>query len=139
MASSTAAKECAQKGCTNPANKHCGKCGLVHYCSRECQQAAWPTHKWFCNSCVRIAHPSEQDDDDGRGARLVALKPFKEGDELARERPFARIAHKDSIHGSEAEAKAHGERLWDEHVKTMKPGVERDLLVDLNSTESGFQ
>lgn len=134
MSSPTAAKECAQKGCTNPANKHCGKCGLVHYCSRECQQAAWPTHKWFCNPCVRIAHASEQDDDDGRGARLVALKPFKEGDELARERPFARMSHGDSIHASDEEAKAHGEGLWDEHVKTMKPGVERDLLFSLSDT-----
>ena len=124
--------QCAQNGCTNAATKHCGKCGLVHYCSRECQQAAWSTHKWVCSPCVRIAHPSEQDVDDGRGARLVALKPFKEGDELARERPFARIAHGDSIHASDAEAKAHGEALWDTHVKTMKSGVERDLLYSLS-------
>jgi len=123
---------CEREGCTNAARSHCGKCGVVHYCGRECQQAAWPVHKWFCNPCVRIARGPTSGADDGRGARLVALKRFTEGDELARERPFARIAHKDSIHASDEEAKRHGEALWDEYVETIKPGVQRDLLFGLS-------
>lgn len=126
-----AARACEREGCTKAARSHCGKCGVVHYCSRECQQAAWPVHKWFCNPCVRIARGPASGEDDGRGARLVALKRFTEGDELSRERPFARIAHKDSIHASAEEAKMHGEGLWDGHVTTMSTGVERDLLYGL--------
>lgn len=125
------ARVCEREGCTNAALSHCGKCRLVHYCGRECQQAAWSTHKWTCSPCVRIAKGVASGEDDGRGARLVAVKSFKEGDELARERPFARIAHKDSIHGTEAEAKRHGEALWDDHVTTMSPGAARDLLYGL--------
>ncbi len=28
---------------------YCGKCKSAYYCSRECQAAAWPTHKKVCN------------------------------------------------------------------------------------------
>jgi hypothetical protein len=126
-----ATRACEREGCTNAARSHCGKCRAVHYCGRECQQAAWPAHKWLCNPCVRIARGPASGVDDGRGARLVALKQFKEGDELARERPFARIAHADSVHATEAEAKRWGEGLWDDHVTTMSPGAERDLLYGL--------
>jgi len=126
-----ATRACEREGCTNAARSHCGKCRAVHYCGRECQQAAWPAHKWLCSPCVRIARGPASGVDDGRGARLVALKKFKEGDELARERPFARIAHADSVHATDAEAKRWGEGLWDAHVPTMSPGVERDLLYGL--------
>jgi hypothetical protein len=126
-----ATRACEREGCTNAARSHCGKCRAVHYCGRECQQAAWPAHKWLCNPCVRIARGPASGVDDGRGARLVALKQFKEGDELARERPFARIAHADSVHATEAEAKRWGEGLWDDHVTTMSPGAARDLLYGL--------
>ncbi|KAJ6567147.1 hypothetical protein B0H19DRAFT_720409 [Mycena capillaripes] len=26
----------------------CSRCKLIHYCGRECQKAAWPTHKLVC-------------------------------------------------------------------------------------------
>lgn len=26
----------------------CGRCGLVSYCSKQCQKQAWPTHKQWC-------------------------------------------------------------------------------------------
>lgn len=118
--------------CGGAARSHCSKCNTVHYCGRECQLAAWPIHKWVCNSCVRIAKGPADGADDGRGARLVALKGFKEGNELVRERPFARIEHERAIAGSDAEAKRHGEAMWDAHVLTMPPGPERDLLYGLS-------
>jgi len=40
--------------CENPQKwnfqkfKHCARCGLEYYCSRECQVAAWTDHKQRC-------------------------------------------------------------------------------------------
>lgn len=31
--------------------KHCGKCKIVRYCSRECQAKNWSSHKQVCASC----------------------------------------------------------------------------------------
>ena len=34
--------------CQAPKAKHrCGKCGVTHYCSVECQERDWPRHKIF--------------------------------------------------------------------------------------------
>ena len=36
--------------------RKCGGCGVVRYCSGECQKAAWPGHK---KECRRAADPDE--------------------------------------------------------------------------------
>lgn len=39
---------CSALGCANEASKHCGRCKVAHYCSRECQTQDFPTHKISC-------------------------------------------------------------------------------------------
>lgn len=39
---------CSAFGCSNEASKHCAKCKVAHYCSRECQIRDFPTHKVSC-------------------------------------------------------------------------------------------
>ena len=39
---------CAALGCANEASKHCAKCKVAHYCSRQCQVQDFPTHKVSC-------------------------------------------------------------------------------------------
>lgn len=41
---------CSALGCANEAFKHCGKCQVAHYCSRDCQIQDFPTHKLSCSS-----------------------------------------------------------------------------------------
>jgi hypothetical protein len=41
--------ECTRCKQPNAAHK-CGRCRIVHYCSRDCQRADWPTHKTMCTS-----------------------------------------------------------------------------------------
>ncbi|KAM0724187.1 hypothetical protein Q7P37_000069 [Cladosporium fusiforme] len=36
--------------CTDEATKTCGGCKNIRYCSIECQQADWPTHKVLCST-----------------------------------------------------------------------------------------
>ncbi|KAL0956328.1 hypothetical protein HGRIS_002480 [Hohenbuehelia grisea] len=33
--------------------KKCANCQMVRYCSRDCQKAAWPTHKRCCSTTLR--------------------------------------------------------------------------------------
>ena len=43
--------ECCAKGCakrTPGASAACSACGLVVYCSKQCQRADWPAHKRAC-------------------------------------------------------------------------------------------
>jgi hypothetical protein len=54
---------CARAGCgavesCPKAFKHCSKCRTAVYCSRECQLAAWPSHK---RDCKRLAAEREAD------------------------------------------------------------------------------
>lgn len=37
------------KVCQKEAEKKCGKCSSVFYCSKDCQVKHWPTHKKFCS------------------------------------------------------------------------------------------
>jgi hypothetical protein len=34
--------------CNAPCSKFCNRCGVVNYCSVECQKGAWKTHKLLC-------------------------------------------------------------------------------------------
>lgn len=36
--------------CLKPAQSRCSKCHVTKYCSRECQQQDWSTHKIKCKS-----------------------------------------------------------------------------------------
>ncbi len=36
--------------CSQAATKLCSKCKVVYYCSRECQEADWSSHRFFCAS-----------------------------------------------------------------------------------------
>ncbi|XP_048238610.1 uncharacterized protein LOC124143036 isoform X2 [Haliotis rufescens] len=46
----TTAPSCSTCGMTSPECKRCSRCLQVSYCSRECQQKAWPGHKNQCKS-----------------------------------------------------------------------------------------
>jgi hypothetical protein len=57
---------CARGGCgavesCPKAFKTCARCHSVVYCSRDCQLAAWPSHK---RDCKRLAAEREADDAD---------------------------------------------------------------------------
>jgi hypothetical protein len=43
--------------CTEPASKQCGGCKGIAYCSLECQQADWPSHKSMCKAFAAFAGP----------------------------------------------------------------------------------
>jgi hypothetical protein len=43
--------------CTEPATKQCGGCKSIAYCSLECQQADWPSHKSLCKDFAAFAGP----------------------------------------------------------------------------------
>jgi len=48
-------RQCAECGQTPPAlfkGTKCGKCKVVYYCCRLCQQTAWKTHKALCRQMV---------------------------------------------------------------------------------------
>jgi len=39
---------CSNVYCNSPRWKMCGRCRALGYCSRECQEKHWPTHKAVC-------------------------------------------------------------------------------------------
>ena len=59
----------------------CGSCGLVKYCSKDCQIKDRPSHKYFCSKLVRVENI------EGAGAGVFARQAFNVGDELLRESP----------------------------------------------------
>ena len=101
--------------CGQKALKHCGKCNLAQYCTRECQEKDWTLHKFTCSDAVEIVNLPTDD----RGARIVSRKNFREGDEILREKPFVRIHSSDTLHVRQNDAKAMGEKLWEDRVPSM--------------------
>ena len=52
----------------------CSRCGLVKYCSKPCQKAAWGEHKPLCiPKADRVPQPSPPLSDDGRPAGVTAV------------------------------------------------------------------
>jgi hypothetical protein len=41
---------CDQPGCAGAGTHKCSGCGLVYYCSKECQKAHWKAHKSVCKA-----------------------------------------------------------------------------------------
>lgn len=41
--------------CTKPADKKCGRCADVYYCSKECQVSDWRSHRRTCDDHSRAA------------------------------------------------------------------------------------
>jgi hypothetical protein len=53
---------CFNKECSLPGRKvernamtSCSGCRSANYCSRACQKADWPKHKFYCQQCVRLS------------------------------------------------------------------------------------
>ena len=51
----------------------CSRCKFAHYCSPDCQKAAWPTHKKVCK---KLATASSEGADDARWEGNVPVKIF---------------------------------------------------------------
>ncbi|KAM5532578.1 hypothetical protein V8D89_013784 [Ganoderma adspersum] len=47
---------CRKHGSSSQQLKRCAKCGIVLYCSKECQVASWPAHKRECISQDESQH-----------------------------------------------------------------------------------
>lgn len=65
--------------CSNPGKSRCVKCKVDRYCSRDCQKAAWPTHKENCEAYSSeptntIIDPQEADENDREGFMLRNLE-----------------------------------------------------------------
>ncbi len=54
--------ECGKSVNAAQANKRCGKCKLVYYCSRECQKLQWQAHKPMCKPMPQRLHPIASSD-----------------------------------------------------------------------------
>lgn len=125
--------ECCDGCGADAPTKLCANCGVARYCSRECQLAAWPTHKWTCSAAVHVC----ADEAARCGARLVARKPFAEGDEILRERPLARLSVANvRMPASQSKETAHarGELLWQKHVDAMDDTPERRIILRLKDS-----
>lgn len=56
--------------CTDKGTKACGGCENIKYCSLECQQADWPTHRVLCSTFKDFAQRPSADK-----CRVVAFLP----------------------------------------------------------------
>ena len=92
--------------CASTGGKRCGGCQLAVYCSKDCQVAGWPIHKFVCSKKVQVKP------NDGHGFGLFAREAFEVGDEIIREPPILKVQNATPIMGfscSFAEAQAHAE------------------------------
>ena len=73
---------CSECDRESGANKICGQCGMVYYCSQECQRKAWPGHKESCGVFKLNFDPSRADGlrillfDQGFGAFYTIYEHF---------------------------------------------------------------
>ena len=111
--------------------KACSGCGLVRYCSIECQLKCLPIHKFVCCESLKICHAESH----RCGARLVARKPFVEGDEIVREKPCSKVSMLGCAQASfETSSKEEaGDIVWENHIaKLPVDSVERSIVLDLS-------
>jgi hypothetical protein len=61
--------------CNADARDKCGSCGLVYYCSRECQKKDWATHKKECGQEPNIVTvpPGHGSSSPPQGAPLTSI------------------------------------------------------------------
>ena len=57
--------------CTEVATKSCSTCKNIKYCSPECQQADWPSHKSLCKNFKEFTEPRPS----GNMERVVVILP----------------------------------------------------------------
>src|SRR5437762_10992722 len=79
--------------CILPGTKACTGCNSARYCSVECRDTDWQTHKLLCRSFKDFLTPSSSQDEntkfkrailfpsDSEVPRFVWLKSWKESDE----------------------------------------------------------
>lgn len=70
--------------CKEEATKSCGRCKNIKYCSLECQQADWSTHKVLCNTFKNFA-----DRPLWSSVRIVAFLPGEANSRFA----WATVVH----------------------------------------------
>jgi len=46
--------KCGHDGCEQRGKSLCAACAEVTYCSKDCQKAAWPTHKLVCKKAALV-------------------------------------------------------------------------------------
>lgn len=46
---------CLREGCSNAASSTCGRCQIMRYCGKDCQQFDWPEHKVGCKVLRKVA------------------------------------------------------------------------------------
>ena len=80
---------CSHCGVKDKPLGRCGKCRNEAYCSKECQKAAWKTHKAECMPCrVSIVHTSKWNHPWGpaQWAKIAAAFPGSTSIEVAEQR-----------------------------------------------------
>ncbi|CAE7310654.1 unnamed protein product [Symbiodinium sp. CCMP2592] len=105
---------CAGSGCELPGTKQCSRCGVVAYCSAECQRKDWKTHKLVCK---KVESPESRIADLLRAGCL-----FTAGEELAKlEKP--------------------SKKLKEEHEDRLKDGIHSEVVqgrLELRPTNTGM-
>jgi len=61
-------QSCAHCGATEGNMRRCANCKITAYCSRACQQAAWPAHKKSCSVLKK-----EREEAQGKGRPEIAM------------------------------------------------------------------
>jgi hypothetical protein len=56
--------------------RYCGRCAVVHYCSKQCAREHWPEHKLVCESS-REARAEALTDYEARGGRIQDYKQMQ--------------------------------------------------------------
>jgi hypothetical protein len=106
--------------CGKAAEKKCGRCREVAFCTKACQTSAWPSHKLVCSPNVAVRQSEK------RGMGVFAKASFAVGDELIREKVLFAMPAVSGSSQEEAEAKIMV--LIAARVKSLKPITQRAVL-----------